>query len=218
MRKRNFMHLKRRMKVWCRQRAVVKQDFNQLAYKVKTNFHLENNAQTHQGKMYLTNQTQISASINKLKKADRRLKHTIKMDVKRYIKRDQKINRWAAQRWNAKWGPAMEKAEKEWNDFGKSVSNSEDDEIYELSTNQMSMAAYGNSYPVERVSLQRTIVYSILATFAMAGIIAALFYRPGKKQEKKISLDVENATPAKKEIKKTLKSIMKENNVKVNLM
>merc|ERR1719453_133462 len=223
MRKRNFMHLKRRMAVWCKQRAIVKKDFDMVAAQVKANFHLDNMPNNHR-KMNLTNQKQISDSLNKLKMADRRLKHTIKRDVTRYVKRDQRITKWSQQRWMAKYQPAMEKAEKEWQDFGKSVSNVEDEQELNEATTQLNSAAYGatetvESYPVERVSLQRTIAYSILATFSMAGIIAALFYRPSKKQEKKITVDLEsNAPVAKKEIKKTLKSIMKENNAKVTLM
>lgn len=129
----------------------------------------------------------------------------------------------------------MQKVGKEWDDFGKSISTQEEqiDFDADAEVTQLNSAAFGKteqvatepavetveSAPVERISLGRCIAYSTLATFSIAGIIAALFYKPGKAQEKKaISEDNEAVPMKKKEIKKTLKTIMKENNVKVNLM
>lgn len=178
-------------------------------------------------KAYLTNQHQISEALNRLKRADRKLKHTIKRDVHAFIRRDQRINAWAAKRWNTKLGPALGKVEKEWADFGKTISTEEQPASYDDAVTQLNAAVNGEvtvsaeaTTAVERVSLARCIVYSTLATFSIAGIIAALFYKPGKAQEKKqFDLeDPENAPVEKKQIKKTLKNIMKENNVKVNLM
>lgn len=89
--KANFMHLKNRMKVWCKRRAIVKRDFKALAAQVRQNFHVQDLANNHK-KAYLSNQHNISQALNKLKRADRKLKHTVKRDVKNYIKRDQRIN------------------------------------------------------------------------------------------------------------------------------
>lgn len=128
----------------------------------------------------------------------------------------------------------MKKVGKEWNDFGKSINTQEEqiDFDADAEVTQLNSAAYGQttqqvaaetveSAPLERISLARCIAYSTLGTFSIAGIIAALFYKPGKAEEKKAAISQDNeAIPSmkKKEIKKTLKTIMKENNVKVNLM
>jgi len=219
------MHLQHRMKVWCKKRAIVKKDFEVLAQKVKANFHVSDLANNHK-EAYLSNQHAISDQLNKLKRADRKLKHTVKRDVKHYLHREKRINQWAKHRWTHKLGPALEKVDEEWEDFGRSISTEENEDA-NVAVTQLTAAVNGETtvapetYPLERVSLARCIIYSTLATFSIAAIIAALFYKPGKTQDKKkqiVIADSENASVEKKEIKKTLKSIMKENNVKVNLM
>ena len=77
------------------------------------------------------------------------------------------------------------------------------------------------SAPLKKYSLFQCILFSTIVVFAIAGSYAALMQAiisRGKKTEKKVMrVDMERA-PKKKEAKKTLKSIMKDNNVKVTLM
>ena len=147
----------------------------------------------------------LSNQIAAFKRSHRHVRVVIKRDNQTYFRNDQKINNWVKGR------------------YQKTIKRNEN--ALKKQAKKTVIAVKNDINMVEedefnhnRMSLIETIACSAVFVFSCAALAAAALYDPKKKVQAKVIVDSEVAPAPKKQIKKTLDSILKNNNTSVTLI
>ena len=107
---------------------------------------------------------------------DKKLKETMKRDIKNFIKEGKKIDKAALKKAKKVLAKPIKAAVKQAVKVGKAMG-------FEQESTEMAVEV--DALPEKRMSLMETIAASTVFVFSIAGIIAAMLYDPKKADEMK---------------------------------
>lgn len=209
LKRKNLNLLMKKAAVWKRMRATHKAKFQQLVKNMKKNARVISLKGGRKQFKFL-GEASLSKQIDALKASDRRIKFTVKRDLQAWMANERKINASLKK----KYMTTIKGTENQLKAQAKKTVRAVKNDINMVEDNEVDFVNKN------RMSLIETIACSAVFVFSCAALAAAALYDPKTKAQakKQVVVDNESAPAHKKQIKKSLDSILKNNNTKVTLM